>query len=426
MGLYMIFIWIFLNGVCRHVIEAQAPVLSANASSVTKGHPLKLVCTLSAETLSVTWLKTDTGTTTEHTIVTVGLSGGSCASVPSTPPDGLVVTCGSTLDYGCTIPSLNISDDGDVWRCSVPIKGVTTYSNSLRINVTEPAPTPTEPAPTPTEPAPTPTEPAPTLTEVQAPVLSANASSVTKGHPLKLVCTLSAETLSVTWYRTDTGKTTEQTIVTVGLSGGSCISVPSTPPDALVVTCSTLDYGCTIPSLNISDDGDVWRCSVPIKGVTTYSNSLRINVTEPAPTPTEPAPTPTVTVPSVTGEKHLAVAVTLLVVQICVVLGVFVVLHWIRTRPRGMNFVLWRPWVVIHVGGVIDLVVVCVCGGYHVNINTGVLMTTGVIVAIILTLILVVAFVFLVTRATKCCGFYNTKKETSPLLERKEVHQQLL
>ncbi|XP_052804195.1 uncharacterized protein LOC128234178 isoform X9 [Mya arenaria] len=301
MGLYMIFIWIFLNGVCRHVIEAQAPVLSANASSVTKGHPLKLVCTLSAETLSVTWLKTDTGTTTEHTIVTVGLSGGSCASVPSTPPDGLVVTCGSTLDYGCTIPSLNISDDGDVWRCSVPIKGVTTYSNSLRINVTEPAPTPTEPAPTPTE---------------------------------------------------------------------------------------------------------------------------------PAPTPTEPAPTPTVTVPSVTGEKHLAVAVTLLVVQICVVLGVFVVLHWIRTRPRGMNFVLWRPWVVIHVGGVIDLVVVCVCGGYHVNINTGdgdgVLMTTGVIVAIILTLILVVAFVFLVTRATKCCGFYNTKKETSPLLERKEVHQQLL
>ncbi|WAR05657.1 hypothetical protein MAR_021026, partial [Mya arenaria] len=73
---------------------------------------------------------------------------------------------------------------------------------------------------------------------------------------------------------------------------------------------------------------------------------------------------------SVTGEKHLAVAVTLLVVQICVVLGVFVVLHWIRTRPRGMNFVLWRPWVVIHVGGVIDLVVVCVCGGYHVNINT--------------------------------------------------------
>ncbi|XP_052804530.1 uncharacterized protein LOC128234364 isoform X4 [Mya arenaria] len=255
--------------------------------------------------------------------------------------------------------------------------------------------------------------------EAQAPVLSANASSVTKGHPLKLVCTLSAETPSVSWLRTDTGMTTEQTIVTVGLQGGSCKSVPSTPPDGLVVTCGPLVYGCTIQSLNISDDGDVWRCSVPIKGVTTYSNSLRINVTE-------PAPTPTVTVPSVTGEKHLAVAVTVLVVQICVVLGVFVVLHWIRTRPRGMNFVLWRPWVVIHVGGAIDLVVVCVCGGYHVNINTGVLMTTGVIVAIILTLILVVAFVFLVTRATKCCGFYNTKKDTSPLLERKEVHQQLL
>ncbi|WAR06278.1 hypothetical protein MAR_021647 [Mya arenaria] len=119
--------------------------------------------------------------------------------------------------------------------------------------------------------------------------------------------------------------TTEQTIVTVGLQGGSCKSVPSTPPDGLVVTCGPLVYGCTIQSLNISDDGDVWRCSVPIKGVTTYSNSLRINVT--------------VTVPSVTGEKHLAVAVTVLVVQICVVLGVFVVLHWIRTRPREKRFI---------------------------------------------------------------------------------------
>ncbi|WAR06575.1 hypothetical protein MAR_021944, partial [Mya arenaria] len=113
----------------------------------------------------------------------------------------------------------------------------------------------------------------------QAPVLSANASSVTKGNSLNIVCTLSAETSSVTWYRIVKGGTTEQAIITVGLSGGSCISVPSTPPDGLVVTCGTLEYGCTIPSLSTSEDGDVWRCAVPLLGVNTYSNSLRINVT---------------------------------------------------------------------------------------------------------------------------------------------------
>ncbi|WAR06620.1 hypothetical protein MAR_021989 [Mya arenaria] len=134
MGLYLPIVVILLNSVCRHVIEAQAPVLSANAASVTEGSPLKLVCALSDPTPSVTWCRSDSTGTTEQTIVTVGMQGGSCISVPSTPPDGLVVTC-DTLEYRCTIPSLNISDNGNVWRCSVPIGGVTTYSNYLKINV---------------------------------------------------------------------------------------------------------------------------------------------------------------------------------------------------------------------------------------------------------------------------------------------------
>ncbi|XP_052803572.1 uncharacterized protein LOC128233767 isoform X2 [Mya arenaria] len=136
MGSHFIIVVIFLNSVCRHTIEAQAPVLSANASSVTEGSPLNLVCGFSATPDSVTWLRKETTETSEQTIVTVGLQGGLCISIPSTLPDGLVVTCG-TSEYGCTIPSLSISDDGDVWRCSVPITGVTTNSNSLRMNVTE-------------------------------------------------------------------------------------------------------------------------------------------------------------------------------------------------------------------------------------------------------------------------------------------------
>ncbi|XP_052806735.1 titin-like [Mya arenaria] len=234
MGLNIILVVIFLNSVCRHGIDAQAPVLSANASSVTKGNSLNIVCTLSAETSSVTWYRIVKGGTTEQAIITVGLSGGSCISVPSTPPDGLVVTCG-TLEYGCTIPSLSTSEDGDVWRCAVPLLGVNTYSNSLRINVTI----------------------SPLITDIRS-------VEVARDNTATIVCDIAG---TFAYPRWDDGTNT------IYVAEGTSIFNPSTTDSRWARSSDTKNL--IISSIEDSDAG-TYRCSITTPTIDSYTARLKV------------------------------------------------------------------------------------------------------------------------------------------------------
>ncbi|XP_052218485.1 uncharacterized protein LOC127836087 isoform X7 [Dreissena polymorpha] len=201
-----------------------------------------LNCTLPSAATIVTWHSSDKSNSYETVAVIQEYSNGRCSQSPNS---NLTCTCNSTL-FTCAINSVNLSNDGQRWRCSASINSTTMYSNTHTISV-----------------------------------LTANAQLQLNGGDafldtrVLLNCTLPSAATIVTWHLSDKSHNYETVAVIQEFSNGRCSQSPNSN---LTCTCNSTLFTCAINSVNLSNDGERWRCSASINSTTMYSNTHTISV----------------------------------------------------------------------------------------------------------------------------------------------------
>ena len=90
-----------------------------------------------------------------------------------------------------------------------------------------------------------------------------------------LNCTLPSAATVVTWHSSDKSNNYETVAVIQEFSNGRCSQSPNSN---LTCTCNFSLFTCAINSVNLSNDGQRWRCSASINSATMYSNTHTIRV----------------------------------------------------------------------------------------------------------------------------------------------------
>ncbi|KAH3779912.1 hypothetical protein DPMN_157721 [Dreissena polymorpha] len=107
--------------------------LSADADGVFVNNLLVMECRTSTPASSVNWLLLKNYSGFENVIVVHEFVNNICLATGGR--DTVECFCNSSTVFTCAIKTINVSNDGNRWRCSTPVNGFTTYSNIITINI---------------------------------------------------------------------------------------------------------------------------------------------------------------------------------------------------------------------------------------------------------------------------------------------------